>query len=220
MFAEVKRALARKFGPLPAWGWASLSAGGLVVYRHFRPGTSTAAATTAAATDTTAAAAQAAQPTSYQDYPTSGGGSSGGGGNGSGGGGTSYYTPGADTYPTGPAPADSNPPPPPPSDVVPPATTGDGAPAAPQARPRGSSQPLIPGALTPLQWGGETFTTKAEFDAWAKAHGTSVARELSAHPEASRIYGQLSGAPAKAPATATHTAAARPRTPVTPRRTT
>lgn len=42
-----------------------------------------------------------------------------------------------------------------------------------------------------LHWGGLTFTTKAAFDQWARAHGTTTAKELSNHPQAAQIYGTL-----------------------------
>lgn len=42
-----------------------------------------------------------------------------------------------------------------------------------------------------LHWGGLTFTTKAAFDQWARAHGTTTAKELSNHPQAKQIYGTL-----------------------------
>lgn len=42
-----------------------------------------------------------------------------------------------------------------------------------------------------LAWGGKTFTTKAGFDAWTSAHGTTTKAELANHPQARQIYGTL-----------------------------
>jgi hypothetical protein len=42
-----------------------------------------------------------------------------------------------------------------------------------------------------LKWGGVNFTTKAQFDSWARAHGTTSSRELSNHPQARAIYSTL-----------------------------
>src|SRR5882672_10516689 len=42
-----------------------------------------------------------------------------------------------------------------------------------------------------LNWGGKQFSSKAQFKAWAKTHGTSVAAVMALHPAAALIYSQL-----------------------------
>ncbi len=43
---KIKGALSRKLGPLPAWGWLGILAGGLLVWRHFHPAPATGQTTT------------------------------------------------------------------------------------------------------------------------------------------------------------------------------
>lgn len=75
------------------------------------------------------------------------------------------------------------------------------APAAPAAQPT-VSQPATAAqvggnvhttqtAAGVLHWGGLTFTDKASFDRWARAHGTTTTKELSNHPQARSIYSTL-----------------------------
>lgn len=46
MLAKIKGALTRKLGPLPAWGWLGIVAGGVLVWRHFHPAPQTGQTTT------------------------------------------------------------------------------------------------------------------------------------------------------------------------------
>lgn len=195
--SKVKAALTRKLGPLPAWLWLVIVGGGIYYWRHRNAAASAAVATGTAAGVPAGAGSGIGGST--------GSGDSGGGGGGdlpqppiAGAGGTASWDPlqqpgGTDTITvpgmdTAPAPGD-----------VP--TTAPTA--APSPLRRGSSQPLTaaPGTVQPLFWGGQTFVSKSAFDRWASQHGTNTNAILALHPEAARIYGQLTGpAAAHAPA--------------------
>lgn len=69
--------------------------------------------------------------------------------------------------------------------------TSSGAATPPAVKVGGSAAHATQTAPGSLSWGGQTFTTKAAFDAWARAHGSTTARELSNHPQARQVYGTL-----------------------------
>lgn len=220
MLDRIKQALARKLGPQPAWAWLSELAAALYWYRKHQAaaaGTSTTATVPNASSAPDYSAYPAYTPASPVSPVTSGDAGAGGGDQPLGGATTPpvYYDPNTDSYlqdilaalqgsgaggDSGGGGGDSGPAP---AVYIPPASTTTGVNTTP--RPR-MSQPLLaagaPGTVTgftgagvtsetPLQWGGERFVTQSQFQAWAKAHGTSVARELENHPEAARIYAQL-----------------------------
>lgn len=55
----------------------------------------------------------------------------------------------------------------------------------------GTSQSGIVNGSPGLKWGGLVFTTKGQFQDWARLHGTTVAKELALHPKAAAIYASL-----------------------------
>ena len=74
-------------------------------------------------------------------------------------------------------------------------STGGAGPAA-VSTPAPAQAAAAAGHLTQtsagsLSWGGLTFTTKAAFNRWASAHGTSATKEFAAHPQAKAIYSTL-----------------------------
>lgn len=207
MFDRIKEALVRKLGPQPAWAWLSELAGGLYLYRKHQAntaaaGASTTAAALPAASDYTGTGGYAPASSS----PTDSGGLAAG--DQSQPGSTSsppvVYDPLTDSYLSTIAGelATQQTPPPDTTPTATPTTTPPGTIGNQTVRPRYSQPVLAPGSPgtvptltggneTPFIWGGRVFVTKQQFQDWAKAHGTSVARELAKHPEASRLYGQL-----------------------------
>lgn len=92
--ADIQAALTRKFGPLPAWGWAGIAGGGIWWYRQH---TGTASSASSGATPDTA------QVGPYGQYPVDigGGGLTGGGGSSGGGSGDTGSGAGVGTGDTG-----------------------------------------------------------------------------------------------------------------------
>ena len=185
--SRVKAALTRKLGPFPAWAWLAAFAVAAYVYEK-RKGSTTPAPATAADT-------QGIGSTDGGGIGTPTGGSSGGASDGGGG-----SSGGDNPVPLPPEPASSSTTPPTTTIIVEPAgpttssTTGPtDTTTTPAAKTRAGklSQPIA-GLHTPLVWGGKRFTSQAEFQAWAKAHGTSAAAIFTKHPEAAAIFGQLS----------------------------
>lgn len=195
--------LTAKVGPLPVWAWAAVILGAYFLYSRMRPpaATTTADVSSASTPDATTGAAQVpasgqgapvdnlsqplldslgantaaidaltsqvlSQPTPYSNFgdgPMAGISAS-----------DFAYGMGPAAAPTvsQPAPAPS----PVPAQTMP-ANTGAGH--------------QTQTAAGVLKWGGVTFTTKAQFDSWARAHGSSASRELSQHPQAKAIYSTL-----------------------------
>jgi hypothetical protein len=185
-----------KVGPLPVWGWAVAIIGLYLLYTRLHP--APAATTT---TDTTATPDTSGD--SGSQLPVSGAGSAAD--NFSGalldqlGANTSAIDALTSQILSQPVPgmdANGAPTPGAPTD-----TSGNGSgstppPAAPPPTPHpvatgGNVAHMTQTAAGQLQWGGLTFTTKAAFDSWAKAHGSSTASELKNHPQARQIYGTL-----------------------------
>lgn len=197
--AGFQQRLTAKVGPLPVWGWAVAILGTYLLYTQLRPsGSSTTTPTTL--TDATSGNDSGAQvPASGQGSPAdnvSGGMLDSLGAN------TSAVdaltsqllsatpvimdaagspTPGADVTQTS-----GNASPPPAS--APTVTQPTPHPAAVGAPP---AQHMTQTAAGKLAWGGLTFTSKAAFDSWAKAHGSSTNAELNNHPQAKAIYSTL-----------------------------
>lgn len=73
MFAEVKKALTRKFGPLPAWAWTAIGGVGLYLYEAHKANSAATSSTT-----TADVAPTADQLTPQVDTSTSGSGDSSG----------------------------------------------------------------------------------------------------------------------------------------------
>lgn len=67
---NIKAALTRKLGPLPAWGWGGILAAVVLVYRHLHPGSSTSPDTTGSATGLTSTG----NPAITGTFPSGGGG--------------------------------------------------------------------------------------------------------------------------------------------------
>lgn len=231
MFARIKAALTRHLGPQPAWAWLGELAGGLYLYRRHQAASNTAAAGGAGAAGGPADVGAASYYGGYAPTSPSDSGGLPTGDQSSQPGASppvvydpatdSYVTPGGDlgTGDLGAGDNFGNPPIPVPT---PPGTVSNTTP-----RPRGHlSQPLttiatIGGRQVPMQthqlvWGGKTFRSQAAFQAWARAHGTSVSKIFAKHPEAHRLYQTLdTTAPHTTNAAATHpparTQPARPR---------
>jgi hypothetical protein len=211
---RIKAALTRKLGPLPAWGWATIAFAGVYYWRH----RATAAAQTATGT---AAGVAAGAGSAFGDNGAGGG---GGGGQDQ----QPLTSPPTDGMfapvswdptqtPAGADPnADTAAPTPAPTTI-----TSGPAPAMISSRDGGGSKPQIfggqraavvaSGGAPALAWGGLVFTTQAQFQTWAKLHGTTVRAELARHPAASKVYATLQPAPA-APALTRTKAQTRTRT--------
>jgi len=217
-FDRIKQALLRKLGPLPAWAWASIGGVGLYFWRRHQAANAGAGGLPSA-DDVGYPGGADTYGTYPQDFGYYGTGSGGGGG-----GGTDdqpaspppvYYDPATDSYATVPPDWYTTPPPwwdqsPSPDTPTPTTTAATGPSTATTPRPH-PSQPLSPATnpesvyqaggpggshlVQPLQWGGQLFYTQSQFAQWAAAHGSSVAAELSNHPEARAIYNQLGANP-------------------------
>ena len=204
----VKGTLTRKLGPLPAWVWGLVVVGVVILYRRHQAASSAAAAATplpAVGADTTSTAAG----------DTSGGvGASVGGTGGSGSPASNLssdligqlYAQGGATIDSltnalisqeyaNTTPSDSSVPPMVPAGSSTPAPGGPASQPASPATPTAQGGSIAPHATQTsagmLQWGGLTFTSKAAFDRWAVAHGTTSRAELANHPQARQIYGTL-----------------------------
>lgn len=186
--------LTAKVGPLPVWAWAAVILGAYLLYSRLgaqSKATTSPDAASASTPDGTTGAAQ---------VPASGQGSSADNLSGS-----LLDSLGADTSAIDALTAQILSAPTPYSNYgdAPPAGTGPAAAPtvsqpAPAPGPTGQTITANTGAghLTQttagvLKWGGVTFTTKAQFDSWAAAHGSSTAAELSNHPQAKAIYSTL-----------------------------
>jgi len=183
----LQRRLTAKVGPLPVWGWAAAILAAYFLYSRMRPPAATTSNDVASASTPDGSTGSAQVPASGQGSPADNM-------NGDLLGQLGANTAAIDAltsqilsaspfpYEYGDAPA-----------------AGSGSVAA---------QPTVQTASTPqqvganaghatqtaagtLQWGGLTFTTKAAFDRWAKAHGTTAAAEFKTHPQARAIYGTL-----------------------------
>lgn len=179
--------LTRKVGPLPVWAWAALILGLALLYLRLRPVDSAAADTPSpAAAEGTGGAAGSVSPAGpYGDAQQSNDLLS------------QLYGTNAATIDTltntlltqaslktdagapqgavstaGPA---SSP------------TVSQPRPPATAASPRGTTQTQS----KVLNWDGKAFTTKAGFNAWAKARGYNVNTYLSNKPQAKAIYATL-----------------------------
>lgn len=188
--------LTRKAGPLPVWAWAAVILGAYFLYTRL-----SSSGSSSASTDTTAVTSTDSTGDSGAQVPASGGGSAADNVSGDLLDGLNANTASLDaltsqilSQPTpysnfgdGPlagAPAED---------------TGQGS--GPAASPSPAPAPTTPAAVPAghptqtaagvLRWGGLTFTTRAAFDSWAKAHGSSTAKELSNHPQAKAIYSTL-----------------------------
>ena len=210
--ARTAARLKKKLGPAPIWVWVAVVLLGGVYYLRHRAASATAPVAASTAPVDTGAAASTGDDT--------GAGAGGGGsvtpsppiplatapaswdpGQTGDPNPIAPQTPGQGTALTSP---DASPPAAPSG-----AKTRTSAPAAPSR----TSQPLlaaavgtpgtvseaIPGrgivGVTPLSWGGQSFTTQSQFAAWAKSKGSSVANELKNHPQAATIYEQLGPSP-------------------------
>ncbi len=161
----IKGALTRKFGPLPAWAWLAAFALAAIWWRSRHPA---AASATVAGSPSTGAGGGA------------GAGSPGSGDSGSGGGGDS----GGSTPTTG-------------ASVTAIGTNVPAIGAAPFATPfayggiHGAT--LAPAGGARLQWGGQVFSTQAQFNAWLKARGLNTQSYFQTYPGAGKIYATLPG---------------------------
>lgn len=190
--------LTTKVGPLPVWGWAAVILGAYLLYSRMRPPAATK-------TDEVASASTPDGTTGAAQVPASGQGSSADNLSQ-----TLLESLGANTsaidaltaqvlsMPTpysnfGDAPAAGTPA----ADLG----QGTGPASQPQTQAPTTTQPVQAGASPGrggtqaqagvLKWGGLAFTTKTQFDSWARAHGTTTARELNKHPTAKAIYSTL-----------------------------
>lgn len=183
--------LTAKVGPLPVWGWAAAILGAYLLYTRLRP-----ASAAVPATDTTATPDTSGDTGSQ--VPASGQGSAADNLNGtlldqlgantsSIDALTSQLLQGGGSYSYGDAPAAGTP-------------QGAVAQDGPASSPTVATHPVAVGGNVShatqtqsgsLSWGGQTFTSKVAFDAWAKAHGSSTNAELKQHPQAKAIYSTL-----------------------------
>lgn len=191
--ASLSSRLTRKVGPLPVWAWAAAILGAYLAYSHFRgggsAGNSASSDSTAAPVGSTTGAGSGAQaPASGQGTPAD---------NASGDLLAELYGTNAGTidsltnalltkqsldaaHPDNGAPAGS-------TGQVGPA----GGPTPPPAITSAARGHLTQTTTGQLVWGGQRFTTKAGFNAWARAHGTTTDRELANHPQARALYSTL-----------------------------
>jgi hypothetical protein len=191
--------LQRKVGPLPVWGWAAVILGAFLAYTRLSKSSS------AASTDSTGVTSNDGTTGSDAQQPASGGGTAADNLSGDLLAGLDANTSAIDSLTSQIL-----------SMPTPYSNVGDGplagAPAADPAQSGGdtsapASQPTASQPATSAQvggnvhetqtaagvlhWGGVTFTDKASFDRWARAHGTTTAKELSSHPQARSIYSTL-----------------------------
>lgn len=194
--------LSRKVGPLPVWAWAAVILGAYFLYTRLHGGSSSSSAasnsTPATPTDTTSGSDSGAQ------VPVGGGGSpvdnssanllSAIGANQAA---LDQLTSQILSQPTpysnvdwstllgAPYGSDFG-------------LTDSGGPASQPTPAASTPAPTTVSSAHPtqntagvLKWGGINFTTKAQFASWAKAHGTTVDKELANHPQARAIYSTL-----------------------------
>lgn len=181
--------LTRKVGPLPVWAWAAIILGAYFLYTRLHSSSATSSSTPATPTtdttgsDTGAVGSSSAPDTSglsgaldtntatldqlTQQLLTM----------------PSYGTLGDVTGLGAEVPSDLGNGSGPAANPTAP-TTAAVATAKPAAHPTQNTAGV-------LKWGGLTFTTKAAFNSWAKAHGTTATKELSNHPQARAIYSTL-----------------------------
>lgn len=186
-----------KVGPLPVWAWAAVILGAYLLYTRLHPSAKTSTADATATPDTSG--------NSAADSTVSGQGGSGDNMSqgmfdalsantssldaltsqilstpvGSGFGPTDPVPGDTGAGTTGPAAASTS---------NAPASSPAAAPAATGAAPAAHPTQTAAGRLS---WGGLTFTSKAAFDNWARAHGSSTTAELRNHPQAKAIYSTL-----------------------------
>ena len=206
--------LGRKVGPLPVWLWAAAILGAYLLYTRLHPSTATTPATASAApgnttgadtsggvgsvgTDLSAVTAQLGSLGASVDANAAQVGTLGSSIDANTGQvGALGSSVDALTYQimtTQPPSAGSNGAPP--GAGASSGSTGGAGPAA-VSTPAPAQAAAAAGHLTQtsagsLSWGGLTFTTKAAFNRWASAHGTSATKEFAAHPQAKAIYSTL-----------------------------
>lgn len=163
---------------LPLWAWALIVAVLMyLLYRHYKNSAANASAASTTAPDTTG--------TSTGALDTSGGGSgdfSGGGGGPSGDNSGALSALAADLAPEGQYYQSL-------------LDAGQGLidPGLQVPDPNASVTPTDTASTNPLSWGGTSFTTRAQFNAWLGSHGGSLKQFAVTHPAA---YAQYLGLPA------------------------
>lgn len=162
---DVAGSLKKKIGPQPAWAWLLEGTAGLWWWRKTH------------ASSTLSGSSSGAQ---FDPYAAAGGYSDPYGGSGSTGGGS-----GSGTTDPGVPPASASVPGPDQSAVSGVPTLGDSV-AGGETVVGGNA---VSGASTTgLLWAGQTFTSQADFKAYLKKHGLSVAGFAAKHPAAYAIY--------------------------------
>lgn len=182
--------LTAKVGPLPVWAWAAVILGAYLLYTRLHPAAVTSPGDTTATPDTSG--------DSGAQSPSSGMGGTADNMNQALFDSLSANTSSLDALTSqllsqpspysnyGDAPALGTPA----GDT----SQGTGPASQPTPAPTAAAAPaghLTQTAAGKLSWGGLTFTSKAAFDSWAKAHGSSTTAELRNHPQARAIYSTL-----------------------------